>query len=109
MKKKISCFFLFLLMVFVLVPCVLLAAESGVEAAPGADVVSVLLGYLPESWSGWVTLVIAICAAVSAVWSRPADNAHPLIRFLYLVVNAVGFNSGRAKNADDAAARALKL
>lgn len=32
MKKGISCFFLFLVMVFV--PCVLLAAESGVETVP---------------------------------------------------------------------------
>lgn len=107
MKKLFMLFFLAL--VTVLAPCMLSAAESVAEAAPGADVVRVLLGYLPEAWGGWVTLVITLCAAVSAIWPRPADSAHPLIRFAYLVVNAVGFNSGRARNADDAAARALKL
>lgn len=107
MKKGISCFFLFLVMVFV--PCVLLAAESVAETVPGADLVGTLLGYLPESWSGWVTLVVTICAALSAVWPRPKDSASLVLRLLYTVVNAVAFNAGKAKNADDTAARALKL
>ena len=109
MKKGISCFFLFLVLVLVLVPCVLLAAESGVEAVPGADVVSALLGYLPESWSGLVTLVVTLCAALSAVWPRPAENASGVIRVLYAGVNALGFNAGKARNADDAAAKAARL
>lgn len=107
MKKGISCFFLFLVMVFA--PCVLPAAESVAETVPGADLVGTLLGYLPESWSGWVTLVVTICAALSAVWPRPKDSASLVLRLLYTVVNAVAFNAGKAKNADDAAARALKL
>lgn len=109
MKKKISCFFLFLLMVFVLVPCVLLAAESGVETVPGADLVGTLLGYLPDSWNGWVTLVVTLCAALSAVWPRPKDSASPVVRLLYAVVNALGFNAGKARNADDVAAKAARL
>ena len=75
----------------------------------GIEEVVLLLGYLPESWSGWVTLVVTICAALSAVWPRPSDSASPVLRLLYTVVNAVGFNAGKAKNADDAAAKAMKL
>lgn len=109
MKKSISCFFLFLVTVLVLVPCILPAAESGVETVPGADVAATLLGYLPDSWNGWVTLLIALCAALSAVWPRPADSASPVVRLLYAVVNAIGFNAGKAKNADDAAAGAGRI
>ena len=47
---------------------------------------------------------MTLCAAISAVWPRPADDANELVRFLYTVVNALGFNAGQAKNADDAAA-----
>ena len=107
MKKGISCFFLFLVMVFV--PCVLLAAESVVETVPGADLVGTLLGYLPDSWNGWVTLVVTLCAARSAVWPRPKDSASPVVRLLYAVVNALGFNAGKARNADDVAAKAARL
>lgn len=109
MRKSISCFFLFLVTVLVLVPCMLLAVESSPEAVPGADVVATLLGYLPDSWNGWVTLVIALCAVLSAVWPRPADSASPVVRLLYTVVNAVGFNAGKARNADDAAASAGRI
>ena len=42
--------------------------------------------------------------AISAVWPRPADDANVVVRFLYTVVNALGFNAGKAQNADDAAA-----
>lgn len=47
MKKSLSFFFLFLVLVTVLVPCVLTAAESVTETVPGSDVVGALLGYLP--------------------------------------------------------------
>lgn len=109
MKKGISCFFFFLVLVLVLVPCVLLASESGVEAVPGADLAATLLGYLPDSWNGWVTLIVAICAAISAVWPRPQDSANPVVRLLYAVVNAIGVNIGKAQNADDAAAKASRI
>ncbi|MBQ3059603.1 MAG: hypothetical protein IJD16_04730 [Desulfovibrio sp.] len=108
MRKALSIFLLFLVVVTVLIPCVLLAAESA-EAVPGADLAAVVLGYLPASWDGWVTLVVTLCAALSSMWSRPPDNANVVIRLLYTIVNAIGFNMGKARNADDQAARAAKL
>lgn len=87
----------------------LLAYSAETEAPAGADIVAVLLTCFPDSWSGWVTLAVTVCAAVSAVWSRPADDAGVAVRILYAVVNAVGFNAGKAQNADDAAAKARKI
>jgi len=109
MRKALSIFLLFLVVITVLIPCLLLAADSGPEAVPGADLAAVMLGYLPASWEGWVTLVVSLCAAISAMWARPADDANIIIRLLYTVVNAIGFNAGKAKNADDAAAKAARL
>lgn len=86
-----------------LFPCLALAAEAD-TAVPGADIVATIIGWLPESWGQWVTFIVTICAAISAVWPRPADDANVVVRFLYTVVNALGFNAGQAKNADDAAA-----
>ena len=109
MKKIVSAF---LFLMFGAFPAFCLAVEATdptAETVPGADLVGTLLGYLPESWSGWVTLVVTICAALSTVWPRPKDSASLVLRLLYTVVNAVGFNAGKAKNADDAVARALKL
>ncbi len=87
----------------------LLAYSAETEAPAGADIVAVLLTYFPDSWGGWVTLVVTVCAAVAAVWSRPADDANIFVRMLYAVVNAVGFNAGKAQNADDAAAKKIRL
>lgn len=83
------------------------AAVSAEELVDGAaaEALSGLLAMLPASWEGWITLVVTLCAAVSALWPRPAEDAPALVRLLYTVVNALGFNAGKAKNADDAAAR----
>lgn len=88
-------------------PAVVPAEElaDGATAEAAGEALSGLLALLPESWEGWVTLAVTLCAAVSALWPRPAEDAPALVRLLYTVVNALGFNAGKAKNADDAAAR----
>lgn len=106
MKKTLS-FFVVLALSAVCLPCLALAGDA-VSPPEGADMAATILGWLPESWEGWVTFVVTLCAAVSAVWPRPAETANPLLRLLYVVVNALGFNAGKAKNADDAAAKAAK-
>lgn len=90
-------------------PAVVPAEElaDGATAEAAGEALSGLLALLPESWEGWVTLVVTLCAAVSALWPRPAEDAPALVRLLYTVVNALGFNAGKAKNADDAAAKRL--
>lgn len=109
MKKLVPVFLFLMVAAF---PAFCPAAETAapaVETVPGADLVGTLLGYLPDSWNGWVTLVVTLCAALSAVWPRPKDSASPVVRLLYAVVNALGFNAGKARNADDVAAKAARL
>ena len=87
-----------------------LAAEAVTGApVPGADVAAAILDCLPASWGGWVTLVVSVCAAVSAFWGRPSDSAPLAVRLLYAVVNAIGFNVQKAANADDAGKKALRV
>ena len=68
------------------------------------EIIANIINYLPESWEGWITMVIAVCAALGACWPRPSDDAHVIWRGLYSLVNALGANFGKAKNADDARA-----
>lgn len=91
-------------------PAVVSAEElaDGTTAEAAGEALSGLLAMLPESWEGWVTLAVTLCAAVSALWPRPAEDAPALVRLLYTVVNALGINVAKAKNADDAAARKLR-
>lgn len=79
------------------------------ETVPGADLMAQVLAWLPATWEGWATLVIAICAVIAVTWPRPKDDAHVVWRGLYALVNALGANFGRAKNADDQAAKLARL
>lgn len=97
----------FLLLCCLLLPALPAAAET--SAAESADAVASLLAMLPESWEGWITLTVTVCAVVSACWPRPADDAPALVRLLYTVVNALACNAGKARNADDAAAARRRL
>lgn len=105
--KKTSFFFVLALLAAVILPGLALASDA-VNPPEDADMAATILGWLPESWEGWVTFVVTVCAAVSAVWPRPAETANPVLRLLYMVVNALGFNAGKAKNADDALAVATE-
>lgn len=98
----------FLPLCCLLLPALPAAAETS-AAAESADAVASLLALLPESWEGWITLTVTVCAVVSACWPRPADDAPGLVRLLYTVVNALGCNAGKARNADDAAAARRRL
>ena len=103
MKRIIAC-----LMLAFAVCCIavaVIAAEPAAESAPvGADVVAQLLLLLPASWEGWITLVVTVCAMLAAVIPRPKEGANILWRCLYGLMNAIGCNVGRAKNASAAKA-----
>ena len=64
-----------------------------------SQLISLLMPYLPESWGGWITLVVTVCAVLDAVIPRPKAGANPVWRITYAIMNALGCNVGRAKNA----------
>lgn len=104
MKKMVAR----LLFAMLCLPCVPLIALAAEESVPGADIVAVILSYLPDSWGGWATLAISVCAALAAFVPRPSDDANVALRILYAVINAIGFNVSRAANAETKPLRAEK-
>ena len=63
-----------------------------------------------NSQEGTVALGIAalggVCAFVAAFLSAPDENSSKVYKVLYSLVNWCGMNLGKAKNADDVAAKA---
>ncbi len=111
MRHRKPIMVIFFLLFVVLVPCLLWAADGVTENAadPAAELVNLMLAWLPATWEGWATLVIAVCAVIAATLPRPREDAHIVWRWLYAIVNALGANFGKATNADDKAAKLAKL
>ena len=55
------------------------------------------------SYAGLVLSIIGVCAAVSALLPAPTEDSNVVYRWVYKVLNWLGANFGKAKNADDAA------
>ena len=75
-----------------------------------------LLGPLADllnSQTGTLALVVTalggLCALVAAFLPAPGEASGRLYRCFYKAVNWLGCNVGKAKNADDVAARQRKL
>lgn len=104
MKKLLAIFSVLFLLGATFVLC-LAASAIGQEAAPAAtpspadELWSFIVSLIPASWEGWITSIVTLCAAVSAVWPRPADNAPKPLRLLYALINLLAINAWRAKNA----------
>lgn len=64
--RKLSFFVVLALVAAVCLPCLALAGDAA-NPPEGADMAATILGWLPESWEGWVTFVVTLCAAVSAI------------------------------------------
>ena len=68
---------------------------------------------LMDSQSGVVALGMAavsgVCAFICAFMPAPTERSGVLYRIVYELLNWLGCNRGKAKNADDAAAKAAKL
>lgn len=89
------------------------AADSGVDIDAMAQslnqLIAVALPYLPESCGGWVTMAVTIGAVFAAVVPRPKDNANIVWRVVYAIMNALGCNVARAKNASAVSGAASML
>ena len=57
----------------------------------------------------WLILAAAICAAVATILPAPAPTAPVWWVIVYRAINLVALNVGRARNADDAAAKRAGL
>lgn len=68
-----------------------------------------MIAELLNSQEGTVALGIAalggICAFVAAFLSAPTENSSKVYKVVYAVVNWLAMNVGKAKNADDVAAK----
>lgn len=63
-----------------------------------------LQGLVPDTWLAWLTAIVTICAALAAVLPAPAEGGNVVYRAVYRLIQWIGFNLGRAKNAADPAA-----
>lgn len=66
------------------------------------ELLSELIGIIPAEYAVYVTFVCAVCAVVCTFWNAPDEKANGFVKALYRVVNVLGLNVGKAKNADDA-------
>lgn len=66
------------------------------------EILAELIGIIPAEYTVYVTFVCALCALVCTFWKAPGENANVFVKFVYRVVNILGLNVGKAKNADDA-------
>ena len=54
------------------------------------------------SYAGLVLSLMGVCAAVCALLPAPAEDSNAVYRVVYKILNWIGCNKGKAKNADDA-------
>ena len=105
------------IMICIILGCWAAVAFCADAAASEADalvnginqLIAIALPYLPESWGGWVSLAVTAGAVFAAVIPKPAENANVVWRVLYAVMNALGCNVARAKNASAVATAANAL
>ncbi len=60
-----------------------------------------LQGLVPDTWLAWITAVVTICAAVTVVLPAPKEGGSKLYSATYRIIQWVGLNMGKAKNAQD--------
>lgn len=67
---------------------------------------SILVDFLNSQTGTWALVIAALgglCALASAFMSVPGEQSGKVYKAVYAVVNWIGCNFGKAKNADDAA------
>ena len=74
-------------------------ADTQDTAAALGTLLAQITPYLPESWNGWFTTIVSVCAVLAAVIPRPKEGANVAWRMAYNLINALGFNVAKAKNA----------
>lgn len=62
------------------------------------ELLELVLAYLPESLEAWVGLAIVACTVLTLIWPEPSKSAHPFVRGLHALVNALGRNLSGARS-----------
>ena len=68
------------------------------------ELIAQILAYvsgLGEGWAVTAAVFVAVCAALATTLKAPGENASLWWRVLYGLINMIGMNVGRARNADD--------
>lgn len=60
-----------------------------------------LQGLLPDSWLAWLTALVTVCAAITVVLPAPTEGGSKVYSAIYRLIQWVGLNLGKAKNAQD--------
>lgn len=55
------------------------------------------------SYAGLVLSLMGVCAAICALLPAPAEDSNVVYKAVYKILNWIGCNLAKAKNADDAA------
>ncbi len=64
-----------------------------------------LTGIVPDTWLAWLTALVTLCAAVTTALPPPGEHSGPAYKAMYRILQWIALNFGRAKNANDPAAR----
>ncbi len=60
-----------------------------------------LQGLVPDTWLAWITAIVTICAAITVVLPAPKEGGSKVYSAIYRLIQWVGLNMGKAKNAQD--------
>ena len=95
--------FLFQLVMLVAVSVISFAVPALAEDATVSSmgILPLLEGMLPESALTWVTFAVTICAAMAVAMPAPKDGGNAIYKWIYIAVQWIALNVGRAKNASN--------
>lgn len=67
------------------------------------SIISDFLNSQTGSWALFLSAASAVCAWAATLMPAPSETSGVIYRTLYTVINWIGANIGKARNADDAA------
>lgn len=66
------------------------------------ELMTTLQGLLPDSVMTWLTFAVTLCAALAVALRAPDEKSGAVYRAVYAVINWIGLNLGKARNAEQA-------
>lgn len=63
------------------------------------ELLELLVALVPESFEGWMAIMVTASAILSIILPKPSDDAHPLVRIGHKAICLIGLGAGRLKAA----------